>query len=1635
MAQILKKTSFGLIRTNPRLTTNIKIVADSKNNIFLESIDADPSLTNSIYKGYQIGPYGSYAYDLAAFYNQTGNTPISSSIAFGVYEKDPSLTIKNAYSEQYDFTYGAGAYPKESKLYSEEFAIFAPLWLEADNIPDYFVIFKMDGPVTINPNDSIPGYPQGYTGDFDNAPYLDSLITDPSNFFSNYVQNAKVIKVVDLTMSSSVGMYIRKHVNDSNFPESSLFMSLDSGNYSSWNGISFNKGGFCSISKDIYKEYTLVDKTITELDDFITTGFRDNGVVCANLLNMEFLFDDNDQTKYSFSRYFGMYVSAVQLGQFTIDPNRLFNDRNHEVNQLPVPIFTNIGNPLNPLPQSQTNTLGIKVYPNVSGPSGIYSGRLLTFSELQNPRFGYVQDVKGNFYSVDNVTDWATTSLVSGTGPTGLPYMVTDTNYLRLKNTSIDWSTFGGMQSPFNSISALETDKLGRPGIGFSIISSPQTGDEIRVQFTDWTNPKELSSIDTHTVIGDSSLPAGSANGLLFSVNGAYNQIVNAICSAINNIQFFSNDYQIFSAVPNGTSVIVYCRIQSENWNNKLKISIFSEAAVFPYTLSNQYADSRYINDYLTSPISLGNYAVGNYIESYFYGGNGNPLSRAIIPQSNILEFVDSTDTVYVKTNKGFDSTGGYGLYLDEPVYDDLGNIISFNNVNKYFVVNLEDNTQNIVFSSSGKLLLYKLAKNSCGYFSLFPIKDFDFDFLSTEYNTNGDSTLYSTTSSTNNLLSWYEGNYGPTGTTGQNGYEPIFGWTSIGQTAINDIINIIGPSSSFSLNGGFQTLIGYTDEITDEVDSVTNEYDRLKEVDIAQIALTSRVVPFINKWVYENGGLDVRENGYRLDTNASFGYSNFSPSFDMISRNVKFFTHEWYYLQQYPPYMTFEDKLNSFSYFDEDLYCPPIPDPSFPNATSIYAGLTGATGASANLLSINENYFLEYFTRETISELPIAPDFKYSIFSIGDYNRPSESLFRGAKVQIRDRSENSPINYNKQSLSYVLSEKYNGYAFSAVLTYGNAGTELTFIKNDVFKAVTLVIQANLNDALLSYITPLGATGKFIDRAMLYCLDNQYVLGPSGTLNYSDKPVSGFIGSWTDNGSTFVINGVPDANGNFPKFTENITLNAEGSYNPIIVTDGTYTYTFSGIVNVNGNSFECASISGLPIIGTLYPNGNNTYDWLINQWGGNYLIFSAPFNTNPIYLGGGYGAYLPIMDSISFASIASSINEGDPSVRYINVDTSGNVIFNTYTIDLIAPDYPITSTYLQRQVIAKDSTTLQYNTPIIGYTLSSLPRTIVSPISRYRGNYDPKWIDIVNFVDTDDLKSDGLDYNNIQILTSLYDSYGNNYYSDPEFGKIRNMYFNKVNVKNQNVISNNSTLSNQKTFVYPLIGEIAIDYEDFFIFKSNWDAEYYTSYSINNLKTPIIGTREPDEQKSFFGSKVISIPSSITIDTFPTGIITNTQLKSVGSINNTTANIVETLNYLPGSTSIELDFYITKSLQNWLINDGFGENFSKYINPNYSYGNGISDEINAYIEDNIFARYSIKEIIMWELTWSPVKGTQNPPQVQTTLTDAQKVAAGYVQSKNFKTILSQNGLDFELIYTIPTDRRTSIAVTVVLNKN
>ena len=105
------------------------------------------------------------------------------------------------------------------------------------------------------------------------------------------------------------------------------------------------------------------------------------------------------------------------------------------------------------------------------------------------------------------------------------------------------------------------------------------------------------------------------------------------------------------------------------------------------------------------------------------------------------------------------------------------------------------------------------------------------------------------------------------------------------------------------------------------------------------------------------------------------------------------------------------------------------------------------------------------------------------------------------------------------------------------------------------------------------------------------------------------------------------------------------------------------------------------------------------------------------------------------------------------------------------------------------------------------------------------------------------------------------------------------------------------------------------------------------------------------------------------------------------------------------------------------------ENELLYVIKSWRY---TADDLQKYIEENIFDRYEVSNITFWEKTYQP---NITEPLIRLDYTDAQKKDNGYVVSTNFQTIpLGNNPLNFSLIYKLPTDKQVSISCTVTLNK-
>ena len=194
--------SFGLLRTNPKLTTNVKIVVDSNESIFLSSFSATKQLASSEFKRFKLDSSGLYSMDLSRFY---GNVPMTE--RFEVMRKFSDVATYNEYSKQFENQYNYGAEFNDTKLYDEQYRFLAPIWLTKD-IPSNFVVYRVETATSKNIQN-----PSSYLGQ--NEKIMDML------------GNATIVANFDLSRRSKIGEYIRNHVEDITMPSAGLTFNFD----------------------------------------------------------------------------------------------------------------------------------------------------------------------------------------------------------------------------------------------------------------------------------------------------------------------------------------------------------------------------------------------------------------------------------------------------------------------------------------------------------------------------------------------------------------------------------------------------------------------------------------------------------------------------------------------------------------------------------------------------------------------------------------------------------------------------------------------------------------------------------------------------------------------------------------------------------------------------------------------------------------------------------------------------------------------------------------------------------------------------------------------------------------------------------------------------------------------------------------------------------------------------------------------------------------------------------------------------------------------------------------------------------------------------------------------------------------
>jgi hypothetical protein len=131
------------------------------------------------------------------------------------------------------------------------------------------------------------------------------------------------VSTFDLTEDSDIGKYLRKIKTTPGYSENLIDARFEDNQLTTFNGVNYNVGIFDKKGDYLFDYYENAETQIG-FEDFITNGFRNNGILSYKLLNMEFLFNDTDSENYTINRYFGLYVNAPELAKFKLDGDSLF---------------------------------------------------------------------------------------------------------------------------------------------------------------------------------------------------------------------------------------------------------------------------------------------------------------------------------------------------------------------------------------------------------------------------------------------------------------------------------------------------------------------------------------------------------------------------------------------------------------------------------------------------------------------------------------------------------------------------------------------------------------------------------------------------------------------------------------------------------------------------------------------------------------------------------------------------------------------------------------------------------------------------------------------------------------------------------------------------------------------------------------------------------------------------------------------------------------------------------------------------------------------------------------------------------------------------------------------------------------
>lgn len=288
--------SFMLLRTNPKLTGNVKLVVTEDYNLYLDTfkISENSILNKHEYRHQAVGSNGNYPHDVYHTFRFLPATEM-----YGIYPDsyDPHISYHKM-DNQIRNLYEYGAEYNSDKLYSENMKILAPLYI-GKHLPTFFAIWRSDRLIT-----------------------KDNAITN-TEVLKTLLNEAKCIKIFDLRRSTSIGKYLNNYHDTITkyFAGACSLQFIEQDNdkispnhrqgQNTWKGIAYDKGILTDRNETTY----FATKTINSehpqenYDMFLLNGFSRNKLLFPNIINLEYMFNDPEAEDFSMHNYFGLYLT------------------------------------------------------------------------------------------------------------------------------------------------------------------------------------------------------------------------------------------------------------------------------------------------------------------------------------------------------------------------------------------------------------------------------------------------------------------------------------------------------------------------------------------------------------------------------------------------------------------------------------------------------------------------------------------------------------------------------------------------------------------------------------------------------------------------------------------------------------------------------------------------------------------------------------------------------------------------------------------------------------------------------------------------------------------------------------------------------------------------------------------------------------------------------------------------------------------------------------------------------------------------------------------------------------------------------------------------------------------------------